>query len=212
VAITSSRSAISTASSILCNEKNGTCRDLASEPQLEQLAAQRSGREHVEGGERLVEAQKLRLHRHGAGEADLLAHPARQLARVRGLEAVEADPVEELDSAQGAQLGRHAASLERELHVLLYGQPGKQGERLEDDGSVGVDAGKRGAPVHHLAAARDLKAGDDAQQRAFPAPGRAQQRHELAFPDLQVDGLYRHVHAPARSVLLGDASQLDEGW
>src|ERR1051325_6441288 len=84
-------------------------RNLFFEPQLHQLAAQRLRREHVERGERLVQAQELGLDRHGAGEAYLLAHAAGKLARVGGLEAVEADRVDQLERFFRARLGGRPA-------------------------------------------------------------------------------------------------------
>ena len=45
-------------------------------PQLQQLAAQVLGGEHVEGGERLVHEQHFRLHHQRAGESDALLHAA----------------------------------------------------------------------------------------------------------------------------------------
>ena len=65
------------------------------QPELHQLTAQRFGGENVERGERLVETEQLGLDRHRAGEPDLLPHAARELARVRRLEAVQTDGVDE---------------------------------------------------------------------------------------------------------------------
>ena len=50
--------------------------DRFADPQLQQLATQRLGAQHVERAERFVEAKQLRLHRHGAREAALLPHAA----------------------------------------------------------------------------------------------------------------------------------------
>ena len=66
-----------------------------------------------------------------AREAHPLAHAAGELARVGGLEAVEADEVDRLQRAL-AHLGlADAERLEPELHVLEHGEPGKQREALE---------------------------------------------------------------------------------
>ena len=111
-----------------------------------QFTPQRLGAQDVERGERLVQAQELRVHRHGAGKADLLPHPAGQFPRVGRLEAVQADPVEEVQRPGRAERRRDAARLERDVHVLLHGEPREQGEGLEHDGGVGVDPPKRHRP------------------------------------------------------------------
>ncbi len=66
------------------------------QPEFDQFSAQRLGGKHVERGERLVQAQELRLDRHGSRKSDLLAHPARKLPRISRLEPVEPDGVYEL--------------------------------------------------------------------------------------------------------------------
>ncbi len=74
------------------------------------------------------------MHDERAREADPLAHAARELARVRRLESVEADEVDGLQRAL-AHLGLgEAQRLEPELHVLEHGEPGKQREALEHHG------------------------------------------------------------------------------
>ncbi len=71
-------------------------------PELEQFAAQVFGGEHVERGEGLVHEEDFRLDDQGAGEADALPHAAGEFFGVGGLEAVEADGVEDLEAAPAA--------------------------------------------------------------------------------------------------------------
>ena len=52
------------------------------EPEIEEVAAQRLGGQHVERRERLVEQQDIRVDDEGAGEADALPHAAGELLRI----------------------------------------------------------------------------------------------------------------------------------
>ena len=65
-------------------------------PQLEQLAAQVFGGEHVERGEGLIHEEHFGLDDEGACEADTLPHSAGELLGIGGLEAVQTDGVEHL--------------------------------------------------------------------------------------------------------------------
>ena len=77
-------------------------------PEVEEVGAQGLGGQHVERRERLVHQQDFRLHDQRAGEADALPHTARQLLRIGGLEAIEADRVDRLQGALPGLIERHA--------------------------------------------------------------------------------------------------------
>lgn len=146
--------------------------------------------EHVERRERLVETQQLGLHRERAGEADLLAHAARELAGIGALEAGEAD---ELDQALGviAPFGRRdPARLERDLHVLDHREPGKEREGLEHDGRVRIDAGERRAAIEHPPA------------RGAMSPATMRSRVDLPQPE----GPTRHTNSPGATAKLTSRS------
>ena len=94
------RSAISTASSILCETIRIPLVGMRRcDPQIEQVVAQSLGGQHVERRERLVEQQDVGVDDERAGKADALPHAARQLLRIGVLEPVEADQVDRLDRA-----------------------------------------------------------------------------------------------------------------
>ena len=76
------------------------------------------------------------MHHQRARKADSLAHAAGELARVGGLEAVEADQVDRLQRARAHLRLRHAERLEPELHVLEHREPGKEREALEHHGDA----------------------------------------------------------------------------
>ncbi|WP_438801416.1 ATP-binding cassette domain-containing protein, partial [Burkholderia pseudomallei] len=67
-----------------------------------QIGAQRSGRLNVERGERLVHQERRGIDDERAREGNARAHAARQLARVRVREAVEADQVDRGERALAA--------------------------------------------------------------------------------------------------------------
>ena len=74
---------------IVRDHQDGFRRNRFGDPQLQQFTAQRLGAQHIQRAERFVEAEQVRLHRHRAGEAHLLPHAARQLARISFLETIE---------------------------------------------------------------------------------------------------------------------------
>src|SRR3546814_3992171 len=74
--------------------------------QAQELVLHLAADQRVERRERLVEEPDLRLHRQRAGDADALLLAARQLARIVGLAALEAD---QLDHLAGPRVPLRAA-------------------------------------------------------------------------------------------------------
>src|SRR5207302_8161634 len=101
----------------------------------------------------------------------------------------ELDELQHLAHALAAPATVPAAHLERQRDVLRDGAPVVEHRVLEDDPVVAVEAGPvRRLAVHDdLALARRDQVADDAQERRLPAPGRADQRDELAGVDPDVD-------------------------
>src|SRR5271170_2229659 len=62
---------------IVCDDENGASWNFMVEPELEKLAAQRFGSEHIERRERLVHEKNFRFDDESAGDADALLHTAR---------------------------------------------------------------------------------------------------------------------------------------
>ncbi|ABA47860.1 200 kDa antigen p200, putative [Burkholderia pseudomallei 1710b] len=155
-------------------------------PQIEQIGAQRLGRQHVERGERLVHQEQRRIDDERAREAHALAHAARQLARVRVLEAVEADQVDRGERALAPLARADAERLEPRLDVLQHGEPRKQREGLEHHRDAFGRAGQRLAEVRDLAARRLDQPGDDPQERRLAGARAAEQPDDLAFAQRQV--------------------------
>src|SRR5690606_17098795 len=102
--------------------------------------------------------------------------------------------MQELASALARRVFRNTPHIQTEGHVLLHREVPKQRVVLKDeaDGS-GPCMQMRGFFVAepYRAGVRSLESGQDAQNRALTAAGRAEQRHESAALDLEahvVDG------------------------
>jgi hypothetical protein len=107
------------------------------------------------------------------------------------LEALQLDELEHLRHALSALLPAPARELERQADVLRHGAPVEEDGVLEHDPVVAVAPGLLGRlPVHErVARGRRDQVADHPQQRRLAAARRADQRHELAGYDLEVDPL-----------------------
>ncbi len=155
-------------------------------PQVEQVGTQRFGRQHVECRERLVHQQDRRVDDERAREAHALAHPARQLARIRVLEAVETDQVDRGKRALAPLARTDAERFQPGFHVLQHGQPREQREGLEHHRDAFGRTAQRLAEIGHFTAGRLDQAGDDPQQRGLARARTAEQPDDLAFAQRQV--------------------------
>ena len=131
------RSHISTASSMLwVTIRIDLIGMRPSHPEIEKIGAQRLGGQHVEGGERLVHQEKLGIDDERARKADALAHAARQLLRVGGFEAVEADQIDRRKRAAVRLALGHGHGAQAKLDVFEHRQPREQREALEHHGDA----------------------------------------------------------------------------
>src|SRR2546422_7997117 len=73
---------------------------------------------------------------------------------IGGLESIETDFIEQIQRTRGRHTSRYAASFKRHFHVLLNGEPWKQGKTLKDDCRMWIHAAKRLATVKHAALTR----------------------------------------------------------
>ena len=157
----------------------------------------------VEGRERLVHEEHLRVVGEGAGDGDALDHAAREL--VGPLVLVPAEP--EL----GEEVPRDEAAAPRdplgEGHVVDRALPGEHGRALGDEPEHAVAARRRGRSGAHadLARGRLIEVGDDAEQRGLPAPRGADEGDELVGRDLEVHVIEGDGGAEAA----GDAADRD---
>ncbi len=157
-------------------------------PELEEFAAQVFGGEDVEGGEGLVHEEHFGLDDEGAGKADALAHAAGELLGEGGLEAVEADGVEHAQGAFAAGVSGDAAGLEGGLDVFQNGEPGEEGEALEDDGDVDFGVGDGFFVPEDLSGGGFGEAGEHAQHGGLAGAGGAEEGEDFAGHDGEVGG------------------------
>ena len=144
----------------------------------------------VERAERLVEQEHGGPVDERARQRHALLLPARQLARRRLLAAGQLHQLERLAHAGADLVLRDLAPLEPERHVVRDVQVLEQRVALEDRVHVALVRRHR---LDRLALEVDvpragqLEAGDHAQRGGLAAPRRAEQREELALPDLEVE-------------------------
>ena len=146
----------------------------------------------VEVRERFVEQEDLGIAHDGAAHGDALALAARQLSRIALQQRLEAENVGGLRDSL-LDLGLVGLSqLQRKAHVVVDGHVWIERIVLKDHGYIAlfrrhvVDD----APADRDLAARDiLETGDHAQQRGFAAARRADQHHEFAVLDIDIDAM-----------------------
>ena len=155
-------------------------RDAAGIPQIEKVAAQGFRGEHVELRERLVEQQDVRVDDERPGKADALPHPARELFRIGGLEAVEPDQVDRIDRAAAPLGAGDAERLEAELDIAEHRQPREQRKGLKHHGNAVDRLGNPVAAIFNGAIAWRHEAGEDAQKRRLARPRFPEDRDDLA--------------------------------
>ncbi len=116
----------------------------------------------------------------GAGDADALLHAAGEFLGVGFLEAFEADDVDAAGDAVFGVGGVEVEAVEGELDVFEDGEPGEEGEILEDEGDAGVNAVEGLAVDEDFSAGGLEKADHDAQQGAFAGAAGAEDGEDLA--------------------------------
>ena len=183
---------------VVSDEQHGLDRQLPLAPEIEKIVAQRLGGENVERRERLVHQQDVGMNDQRPRESNTLAHAAGELARIRGLEPVEADEIDGLQRAAARLRVGMAERLESELHVLEHRQPGKQREALKHHRDALGGALHGLAEVVHLTARRQLEARDGPQQGRLPGARATQQADDLAGAQCQVHVLEYDELVPIR--------------
>ena len=144
----------------------------------------------VEVGQRLVEQQDVGDDDERPRERSALLLATRKLARVASFEARELDFGERGRHPRPDSQRRLFAHLEAEGHVLRYRHVGEQRVVLENHPDV---ASLRRKVCHavisevDVTGVRKLEAGDGAQGRRLAAPRRAEERHQLAVLDVEVE-------------------------
>ncbi|MNZ89010.1 hypothetical protein D3C78_1079130 [compost metagenome] len=152
----------------------------------------------VEGAERFVHQQDLRVVGQRAGDRHALHHAAGELLRIIAGEARQADLVEVVLDDLLALASRQATTLEAELDVVAHVEPGEQRVALEHHAAI------RPRPVDALAADVDValgrlgQPGGEVEQARLAAAGRADDHRELLVRHLEGNLLQRGEGAAVR--------------
>src|SRR5213596_2038063 len=142
-------------------------------PDVEEPLAHEHARLLVEGAERLVHQEDLRVDGERAADRDALLHAPGELARVLLREALEAERREELRRDRAPARRRRAPELEAELHVLEHRAPGKEARILEHGRDpTRVGAGDRPGIDQDAPAVRVNETAEHAEERGFAAARR----------------------------------------
>ncbi len=153
----------------------------------------------VERRQRLVEQQDLRARGERAGERHALLLAARKLVRIAAGEVRQLDERQHLVDPR-LDLGRRLpGDLEAEADVALDRHIGKERIGLEhhaDRAAAGAEMRDVPAVDADRSGGRRLEAGDHPQGRRLAAAAGAQEGHELAALDREVEVLARRPSAP----------------
>ena len=122
-----------------------------------------------------------------AGESDALAHAARKLLGIGGLEAVEADEVDGGDGAAAALAARDALRLEAQFDIAEDGEPGEEREGLEHHGDALRRLVQLVAAIGDAALRGRRQPGEDAQEGRLAGARLAEDGDDLAFAEREVD-------------------------
>ena len=162
--------------------------------QLVDLGAQLDAELRVQVRERLVHQEGLRLADDRAAHRHALPLAARERARLALEELLDLEDARGLLDALLDLLLRQLAQLQPEGEVVLDGHVRIERVALEDHRDVAV---LRRQVVDDLVADPDLavadllEPGQHAQRGRLAAAGRADEHHQLAVPDLEVEVVHR---------------------
>jgi hypothetical protein len=166
----------------------------------------------VEGAERLVHQQDLRLDDQRAHEGDTLAYPARQRGRKRVLEAGQAGQRDGLANPALPGRARHTAVLELHGDVAGHRSPGIDGVLLEHVTDLRWRRARHGHAVDlHRARRRPHQPPDPVEDRGLAAAGQAHDGDEFLIEDLEGDVVHGGHLASAASERLGEVADDDAG-
>ena len=180
--------------------------------QAQDLGAHLHAQAGIQGGERLVHQQHLRLldDRPADGHALLLA--AGELAGLHGELVGQAEGGGHLIHLLVHAGAGEAGDAQRVADVLAHRHVGEQRDVLEDHGDVALLRGQRGdvgVAEPDAAGGGGLEAGDHPQSGRLAAAGGADEGEELALADLERQVAHRVYGASAAAEALVEAFQPD---
>lgn len=152
--------------------------------------------QRIQRRERFIQQEQRRLGRQRPRDRDTLLLTAADLPDLAVRSALEADPLKQFCATLRASVPWHLRVLQRQIDVPADRSPREQARLLEHH--TRGDARRGRAPGHlDLSLRGRLEAGDQPQQRALAAAGRAHEYEERARLDVEVDGTQRRHIAVA---------------
>ena len=175
------------------------------------LGVQRAGR--------LVAKQHLRVRGQGAGDADALLLPARELRRIGVALALQPDQRQQLPHPRLARRAADPGDGKREGDVLRHRGGGKQVEVLEDHADAAQRLAQPGIVQRQHVAAQHLDPArirafqqvDTADQRGLAGAGAADDAIDLARRHIEGDAVQRQRLRPARGEAACQIAEPDGG-
>ena len=168
----------------------------------------------VEIGQRLVEQHHCRVHGEASGQRHTLALAAGQIGRTPRLETGQINGRQGLGDLAGPRRALQAPHPQRIADILGHAHMRPERIGLEDDADIAVlrrhvpaVAGHQSPVEADRTAGQRVEAGDQAKQGRLAAARRAEQRDELARPDLEGDVVDGRGLAEA----FGDGGERDGG-
>ena len=144
----------------------------------------------IQGAQRLVQKQDLRLVDQSAGNGDTLLLSAGQSADGTALKALQVHQLQDPLHLLLDHILRHLLLAETEGDVFIDVHVGEQGVALEDrvDGTLVRRQRGNVLPVQKdLPGGRQFKAGDHPECRGLSAAGRPQERDKFSFVHVKVE-------------------------
>ncbi len=144
-------------------------------------------RHRIERAERLVHQKDARVVDQRPADGGALLHATGEFHRILDAEVVETDHRKQLLHALAGLGLVQALHLDREHDVLLDRAPGQQHRALKHHADVPPGRLHRRAVEDDVALCHVEQAGENLEQRALAAAGRADDGHELLVGDVQID-------------------------
>jgi len=162
-------------------------RILACLPDAQELTLHVCPGQFIQGAERFIHEQDLRIHSQGASDSDALLHATGELSWILVLKAPQTNQVNQL-LRQGPPLGLwHPTILWPKLNIADGGQPGEKGWVLENHAAIRPWPLNPPAINPYLAAGWPQEASDKVKQRSLATPAPVNNRDELVRLDDQAN-------------------------
>src|SRR6478735_1383499 len=180
-------------------------------PKSLQLRIEVVTRHGIEGTERLIHQQEIRIDDQRAADGHTLAHAAGQFPGKAVRIAVKPIILEQSERALFIVLTAQSPEFDQDQYVVEDGSPIEQNVALKNDRHVVRRGLNLFAPDRDRPGADGLKSCNALEQRAFPAARRADDADEFAGRDVKINALQRGNRTPVGRVCFFDTMDRNVG-